>query len=677
MLCGKRAFRGDTSIDTMTAILKEDPPDLPVAERRIPPALARIIDRCLEKSPAARFHSMHDLSLALETLSSHSETSVVLPSVVPGRARAPWLPWALFAVAVMAAVAVGAWSLRSAESESPTYRSSILPPNGTRLLDGAPARLFALSPDGRRLAFVGIGIDRRRVLWVQSLDSLTAQPLAGTEDAYAPFWSPDSRSIGFFAGAANGKLKKIDVGGGPPLTLCDFRGSPAGADWNRSGTILFTTTGAGSGGGAIRRVSAAGGEASDALVPERAESGDEVQYWWPFFLPDDRHFLFFAVTATRVPQGIFVGSLDASDRKLLVRGGSNAKYAQGHLLFLRESTLVAQPFDADRLELSGEAVPVAEQVQRLPPTGAFSVSQTGVLAFLPGSSLTGNRLTWLDQSGRETGKLAEPGSYADLTVSPDGRRVMVSAQEPGGSGRDLWMIDVARDLPTRFTFDPGDDTVPLWSPDGSRVVFSGQRGKQVDLYEKPSSGAGAESLLFSDASIKFPLSWSPDGRFILYVKIDQGPDLWVLPLTGDRKPFPFLATPFNEIPARFSPDGKWIAYASNESGRPEVYVAPFPGPGGKWQVSNAGGNSPQWSRDGRSIFYEALQTAALQSVPVKAGAGLFEIGQPRLFANVRLLGPRSRYDLAPDGRALVALATDSETTSPMTLVVNWLGQVKH
>lgn len=415
------------------------------------------------------------------------------------------------------------------------------------------------------------------------LDGLSAQPLAGTEGAIVPFWSPDSRFIGFRA--AN-KLKRIDAAGGPPLTLADASGQ-AGTTWNREGVILFATFP----GGPIRRVSASGGAPSSATTLN-ADAG-EAFHAYPFFLPDGRHFLFLAVgskaAAVNIPNGIYVTALDSDERKLLVPGGSNAVYAQGYLLFLREQTLMAQPFDAERLELTGDAVPIAEQVSIggvSGTAGGFSVAETGVLAYQAGTAATGGvsgaltQLAWFDRSGKPIGALGEQSRFSDLGLAPDGTRATVSAFDLARRTRDIWVFDIARGLRTRFTFDAADELASVWSPDGNRVVFSNRRKGHFDLYMKASSGAGAEEELLADGLDKQPLDWSHDGRFILFTVAaasQTGIDLWVLPLSGDRKPFPFLQTRFDEVPGRFSPDGRWIAYVSNESGRSEVYVAPFPG----------------------------------------------------------------------------------------------------
>ena len=678
MLSGGRAFKGDTSIDTMTSILKDDPPDLPVAERHIPPALARIVDRCLEKNAAARFHSMHDLAIALETLSSHSESAVTIPATVAGahaRSRA-WVPWVLVALASVFAIGAGAWTYLRPLPIPQTFRSTLLPPEGVIVDEAAPARLIALSPDGRRLAFTGSGPDRQRMLWVRSLDSLTAQQLAGSEDAFSPFWSPDSRRVGFFSGNNGGKLKTIDLDGGPPTTLCDYVGTPVGADWNADDVILFSTTLAPSD-GALRRVSASGGTPQIVLAPD-IKAG-ERDIWWPAFLPDGRHFLYLSLGTGRTPLAVNVASLDSPARTLVMKGGSNVRYADGRVIFLSGGTLMSQRFDTRRLELQGEAVPVAEGVQTLLPTGAFSVSQTGVLAYKGGETVGGSRLIWFDAAGRQLGTVGSPAAYGDLFLSPDGKRAAVTLPESSGGARDVWLVDLTRDLMTRFTFDRAEDNSAVWSPDGTRLTFRSNRNNAFHLFEKPSNGSGVETSLLADNANMFPLSWSADGRLLLYgvIASKEGapqPDLWVLPSGGDKKPFPFLTTPFGEVPARFSPDGRWVAYVSNESGRSQVYVVPFPGPGGKWQISTQGGGAPVWRRDGKEIFYVA-DDARLMAAAVSLTASGIEIGSERPLFQLFPGGPRSFYDVAPDGRFLVVSSTDKPDSSPITLVVNWAARM--
>jgi len=522
-------------------------------------------------------------------------------------------------------------------------------------------------------------------LWVQSLDELSAQLLAGTEGAIVPFWSPDSRFIGF---KVEDKLKSIDAAGGTPLLLVDGYGGTGGATWNRDGVILFAAFGDGN---PIRRISASGGAPSRATT--LSVDRGETRHSFPFFLPDGRHFLYLAIGSKTAgpnsPNGIYVAAVDSNERKLIVPGGSMAMYAQGHLFFLREQTLMAQPFNVESLELTGEAVPIAERViigGQTGTAGGFSVSETGTLAYQTGSAEVGGQgaatqLVWFDRSGKQIGVLGDRARSGDLELAPDGRRVAVSLFDPVQRVRDIWLLDVARGLRTRFTFDAAEELASVWSPDGSRVVFNSRRKGHLDLYQKASSGAGTEEELLADDLDKHPVDWSPDGRFILFAVAGPktGADLWVLPLFGDRKPLPFLQTPFNESPGQFSPDGRWIAYSSNESGRYEVYVTPFPGPGGKWQVSTAGGDWPRWGRDGKEIFYLAPGFDRLMAAAVNGGASAFEVGDVRPLFDTGGATPNQAwmYDISPDGqRFLVNTLAEEAASAPITLVVNWPALLK-
>jgi len=377
---------------------------------------------------------------------------------------------------------------------------------------------------------------------------------------------------------------------------------------------------------------------------------------------------------------VYVSSLDSAERKLLINSDSvNVVYSQGHLLFLRETTLMAQPFDARRLTLTGEAFPIAEQIQTTntnPPYGVFSASENGVLAYQTGPGAAGSQLTWFDRAGKQIGVLGDSRAYADLELSPDQKRASVSTLSRGGG--DIWLYDVARGLPTRFTFGPGLAFGSIWSPDGSRIVFNSNRKGYLDLYQKASSGAGTEELLVEDKLVKYPLSWSPDGRSILYSSAGSqtGLDLFVLPITGDRKPFPFLQTQFNEGQGQFSPDGRWVAYASDEAGKLEIYVAPFPGPGGKWQISTAGGSFPRWRRDGTEIFYLAPDNA-LMAAGVNGKGSSFQVGAVKPLFKTRVNGPRFEYGVSADGqRFLVNTPLGQEASAPITVVLNWNAGLK-
>jgi serine/threonine protein kinase/Tol biopolymer transport system component len=681
MLTGRAAFAGETLSDTIAVILERGP-DWSALPEKTSPAIRHLLSRCLEKDPQ---HRLRDIGDAWIDAASSDAADMAFPRRVHGSS------WRMIAAAsttaLVAALAVGGeLYFRRAPGDVRAYRASILLPPGVGLPSIANGH-FALSPDGRRLAFLGVERSDVTRLWVRSLDGLSGQPLAGTEGAVMPFWSPDSQSIGFFA---DGKVKTVDATGSPPVNLADANPAP-GAAWSRDGTVLFASFGPGN---PLRRVSASGGAPSPAttLNPDAGET----QHWFPFFLPDGRHFLHFAVGSKTAgplsPNGIYVTALDSNERKLLVSGGSNAMYAQGYLLFLRGQALMAQPFDVKRLELTGDAIPIAEHVViggASGMTGGYSVSQTGVLAYQTGPTEVGgnagvqSQLVWFDRSGKQIGVLGDPARYGGLELAPMGGRVAVSLFDLARRDFDIWFLDIARGLRTRFTFDPADERAFVWSPDGSRVVFNANRKGRFDLYQKASNGAGAEEELLADNLDKVPVDWSPDGRFIL-VRVNApktGFDLWVLPLFGDRKPFPFLHTPSNEFVGRFSPDGRWIAFASNESGRFQVYAAPFPGPGGKWQVSTAGGNQPRWRRDGKEIFYFGPDNTLMAAATNGEGTA-FRVGAVRgLFATRTNIAtptnPPSFYNVSPDGqRFLVNTLAEEAAPAPITLVVNWPALLK-
>jgi Tol biopolymer transport system component len=526
---------------------------------------------------------------------------------------------------------------------------------------------IAISPDGRRLTFIARNSDGRRTLWLRSLDAVDPQMLAGTDGAASPFWSPDGRFIGFFA---DGKLKKIDMAGGPATIICD---APNGIDgtWGREGTILF---------GIISpeitpllKVAAGGGIAAPATTVLK----DEGKHIRPAFLPDGRHFLFRLGTNRRAT--IVVGSIDSNARTSVLEADStNVQYSGGHLLFMRETTLMAQPFDARRLALTGEPFPIVDPVLTLPSASAtfamYSASENGVLVYQLGAAAARPRLAWRDWQGQVVATVGEPAAYADLALSPDGKQAAVSLAET--SARDIWIVDLVRGLRTRFTFDPADDVAPVWSPDGRQIVFASRRRGHFDLYVKASSGAGAEELLLADDREKLPTSWSSDGRLLVFSSgpTATGTDIWVLPLTGDRKPYVFLATRFQEGQARLSPDGRFAAYFSTESGRGEVYVAPFPTPSGKWQVSTTGGMLPHWQPDGQQIVFRDFATGQLTRVAVRTGETSVTLGESASLFSAVQGGARNYFEIAPDGKRILVNAAAPPLIGggrPMNVVVNW------
>jgi len=677
MLSGRRAFHGESTADTMSAILKEDPPDLSDTNQNISPALERLVNHCLEKNPEERFHSARDLGFALEALSGStaSAQTVTLPAHAPRWIKTRELiAWASAALFVLTTVALSVLYLRRTPVEVHAVRSFILPPEKSSFdLGGRSGATFTVSPDGRRLAFVAPTAEGRNLLWVRSLDALSAQALAGTEGAGSPFWSPDSRFLGFFE---QGKLKRIDTGGGPPLTLCDAP-QGRGGTWNRDDVIVFSPS-ISSG---LHRVSASGGASSP--VTKLDEARGEVSHRWPTFLPDGKHFLYLGGTFG-IGEGtaIYVASLESKESKLVLRANSNAEYAEGYLLYQRETTLMAQPFDVKRLETVGEAFPLAEQVQQgvgNVTAGFFSVSENGILAYLAGNETGSSQLTWFDRSGKQLGVLGDQAVYSSVRLSPDGKRATVNVIDPQSGRPDIWLYEVARNRRTRFTFDPAQERLVAWSPDGSSIAFSSNRKGHFDIYQKASSGAGNEELLLESNFDKQPTSWSRDGRFLLYWTIDPKTqaDIWILPLSGDRTPFPFLNTEFNEGNGQFSPDGRWIAYFSTESGRVELYVAPFPAPGGKRQISTSGAAVPaRWQGDGKEIFYLAPDNK-LMSAEVNGQGATLEVGAVRALFEVRRGGPGSVYDVTADGqRFLVNTAVEQKESSPIILVINWTADLK-
>ena len=670
MATGKKAFSGRSQASLIGSILKDDPQPISSVQPMTPPALDRVVKTCLAKDPDDRFQTAHDVKLQLQWIAEGGSAAGVAAPVAARRKSREKLAWALVPIAAILAAAAATFVARLRTDPPQVVRSTLLAPEKSMFsFDLGP---MALSPDGRRIAFVATSAGGN-VLWVRPLSGLSAQPLAGTEGASYPFWSPDSRFLGFFA---NGKLKKIEASGGPPQTLADAN-SGRGGTWNREGVILFSPSARDS----IYRVSASGGEPSPVTKLDAAAL--EFSHRWPVFLPDGRRFLYLAQRSMGGTEknGIYAASLDGGDRKLLFPANSNVVYAPpGYLLFHRERTLLARPFDPKGLRFSEEAFPVAEDVQFFAnfAHAVFSASNQGLLAYQTGSGGGQTQLTWLDRTGKPSGAVGASGLIAQPALSHDGRRVAVSTAISQGPG-DIWIHDLARNTPTRFTFDPAGDFSPLWSRDDSRIAFSTSRKGPGDIYVKNSAGtANEEPLLVSDG-FKIPVDWSPDGRILLFQVSDPRSrsiwDLWTYSFE-DRKARPFLQTTFSEIMGRFAPDGRWIAYVSNESGREEVYVVPFPGPGGKWQVSTAGGRAPLWTRGGREIVYQAPGNE-IMAVEVST-APTFQAGIPQALFKSHLQTPPGRqYDVTPDGqRFLVNLRPGDQVSDPLTLVQNWAEERK-
>jgi Tol biopolymer transport system component/predicted Ser/Thr protein kinase len=675
MATGQKPFSGSTQASLIGAILHTDPASISTIQPASPPSLDRIVKTCLAKDPEERWQSAADIKCELRWVAEGTQAALAAPAAArrPSRER---LAWGMAALALVVALAAVAGAIRFARRTATVplpIRSSLVLPDKTAL------RGVALSPDGRRLAFVARDSSGRNLLWIRPMDSLAVQPLAATENAAFPFWSPDSRFLGFFA---DGKLKRIDASGGPPQTLGDAPTSRGGT-WSPEGVILFAPVPD----GPLYRVSATGGPSTP--VTRFDPTRGETSHRWPLFLPDGRRFLYlvasFGSGEERARMGIYAGSLDSKEERFLLSAKSSMGFAApGYLLYLRERNLLAQPFDGKSLRITGDPILVAEQVQYFPQTAnaLFSVSESGPLLYQAESAPVLARLVWLDRSGKEIGSLGTPGDQANPRISPDGKRVALNIIDHQTGNMDIWIYQSSGGIATRVTSDAAFDGSPVWSPDGDRIAFMSLRLGHLDLYQRSSSGAGSEDVILQSERAKYTTDWSRDGRFILYRAADSTTnlELWALPVGGDRKPIRFLKTTFGVSHGQFSPDGRWVAYASNESGKWEISVAPFPGPGGNWKVSSAGGSEPRWRSDGKELFYLAPD-GKLMAVEVKPGP-TFEAGAATpLFQTRRPVAVTSTdlfsYDVSADGQRFLANTDVGEvTSSPLTLVHNWTAGLK-
>ncbi len=687
MVTGRRVFTGAETSDVLAAVLRQDV-DWAALPAPTPSRLRRLLTRCLDRDPRMRLRDIGESRVEIEKImagaaddaSPSPATASISPPASGG--RLVWMAASAIAVAVATALAVPAMRhLSEAPPPAPLEtRTEIVTP----ATDSTSS--FALSPDGRHVVYLATREGGSR-LWLRSLATTTAQPLANTEEARYPFWSPDSRAIGFFAG---GVLKRLDLGGGAPQILAPGLGG-AGGTWSPDGAIVFAPDSASH----LLRVAATGGPtvAVTTLGPQ------QLGHRYPHFLPDGLRFLFYAQGAPDTV-GIYLGTLDGRAPVRLTRADSggvflpgDARRGGGSLLWVRGGALVSQRLDVAEVALTGDLVTLADGLDGDSLQGiAVSVAVTGLVAYRAGAA--GQRqLVWVDRSGTARGTFgdSDASSLATPRVSPDGRRVVVSRIVQGNT--DLWLLDRART--SRFVFDATFDGFPVWSPDGTRIAFFSARTGAGDLYQRLTSGAGEDERVVASAQGKVPTGWSADGRFLMYHSLDpqMGGDLWVVPMAGDRTPWVFLKTPFNERWGTFSPDGRWVAYYSNESGRNEVYVRPFvpPGPnapalhlasrqatnatGGQWQVSTAGGTFPMWRPDGKELYYLS-PAGAMMAAQVAVTGAVVQPGAPVALFPARIAGggvdalQGRQYDVGPDGRFLTNRLMD-EASAPITLLQNW------
>ena len=666
MATGRKAFIGRTQASLIAAIMSSEPPAISTLQPMAPPSLDRVVRKCLLKDPEGRWQSAADIGSELKWVAEETSTAAI-PSFVSPRRPRERLVWAFAgALAGGLVVALALWSSMQ------TARPALHP--GARLavtlpaeepIDYLPSHVLALSPDGSRLVYIGKRGETRQI-FLRPIDQWDAVPIPGTEGASNPFFSPDGQWVAFFS--EDNKLKKVSLGGGLPVTLCSTS-SPLGGSWGPDDTIVFTrnfTSG-------LWKISAKGGTPKEVTSPDVARN--ERVHIWPQLLPGEKAVLFTIWMGVSFDDArIAVADLETGRVRILFEGGSDARYLpSGHLVYARGGSLLAVPFDAARLQVTGPPVTVLPGVLSSGVNGEsqIDVSLEGSLAYLPGGVRSWEKtLVWVDRRGASVPVSETRKNFASPHLSPDGGRLAVTVQ---GGTFDIWVYEIGRGVLTRLSFG-ADDSDALWARDGKRVVWSSSRGGQNNLFWRAADASTPEERLTTSQHPQFPYSFSPDGKALLLLDIDPstGEDLWIMPLEGDKTPRPFVRTPFREHLASFSPDGGWIAYSSDESGREEVYVAPYPGGGGKVQVTPAGGTEPAWSPKGHELFYR--QDDRMMAVPVETRPSL-QVGKPVvLFAAKYDAG----YDVSPDGQRFLMVKKSEEQALPaqINIVLDWLDELR-
>jgi Tol biopolymer transport system component len=671
MLTGTRTFDGETVSETLASVLRDEV-SWDALPEETPPSIVHLLRRCLDRNPRMRLRDIGEARVALSPeslLSPELGRGEIATSAAPAGPAGARLAWGLAAVALVAAAALG-W-LAVTRSQTPTnreeIRASIRPPAGQVFeAYGVHSGAVSISPDGMRMTFVSRSEEKNAGIYLRSLGSEEAQPLAGTEGATYPFWSPDGRQLGFFV---RGKLKRVDLAGGAPMTVADAP-EGRGASWNADGEILFAPDTQSQ----IHRVSVGGGTPTPVTTLDVTRGG-ETTHRFPFFLPDGRHFLYLRGShATRDTEvnSIWVGSLDTDETFELMSSGSQAIYAQGHLFWVHDQFLMARPFDASSLEFTGEAFAVAEGIvfQETYWRAAFDVSPAGPIVCQTGLA-SSKYLAWFDRAGSELSTLGTPGQFDEIRLSPDDRFLAATIQDESTGRGDIWIFDVRRNVGSRLTFDDGSDSAPVWSPDGKMIAFRSNRGNTTgDIYLRPADGRGQAELLYADDAMKTPRDWSSDGK---YLAIDHGvgkSDVWIVPLDGGD-PFSLIVGDFDEGYSRFSPDGNWLGYISNESGRFELYMTRVPRGEGKWQLSIDGADwLIGWKRDGTEVYFLNLE-GVLMSVKLELGDAVVADVPQRLFPT----RAGSTWSSASDGeRFVLGVPDDPNEDYPISLILDWNGK---
>ncbi|MFZ0735212.1 MAG: protein kinase [Candidatus Sulfotelmatobacter sp.] len=667
MATGKRAFEGKTAASAMAAVLERDPAPISSLQPGTPPALERLIKICLAKDPDERWQTAHDVKLQLRQIADGgSQTSAPALPLAPRENSFSWIWLTMVVLAVGAAAAIFMAYVES-HKEPPTLRLAVNPPEKAQFnLSGDSGGPAVISPDGRSLVFsaTSAGVSR---LYLRSLDSITAQPLPGSEGGTFPFWSPDSRSIAFFT---FDKLKRIDIDGTAPLAICDAA-LGRGGSWGPDDTILAAlsyNTG-------ISRVSANGG--TPTLVT-KVDNSVYTSHRWPWILPDGKHFLYNAVNhtiQTSPSTAVFYASIDGKENRPLFHTLSSAIYASGQLLSMRDNSLVAQSFDPASGKFSGEPEILSENAQY---DGALwraniSASNNGLLVYASGSAAGSQSLAWYDRTGKNVGTIGELGAFQEVELSPDDKKL--AATDANTAAAVIWIFDLASNLKTRLTFNGGVQRSPVWSPDARQIAFASDQQKQISV-KGVNGGAPDQVVLTSpDADISFVSSWSRDGRYLLYERgFGLNLKLWVLPLSGDRKPFQYAESDAKEIEGVFSPDGRWVAYTSTEMNRPEIFVAPFPWTGARWQVSSGSGLEPRWRADGKELDYYDL--SGIIAVQVDGSGSDFRVGGSQPLFHLALAGASREFDMTRDAQRFVGITPSEGASQGLTVVQNWLSELK-
>ncbi len=686
MLTGRRAFDGEDLTDVVAAVVRGEP-DWKSLPADLPAHVRTLVKGCLEKDRKARIGDMAVARFLLDQGATLSAAPVSIATAPPSRSRTPMMWIAAAVVVLAAAVAAMVWRQgRVLPRPAAPLRLATEVGANVSLLTQASGSVV-LSPDGTRMAFVGTtGAGNNPLLYVRRLDQLQATPLAGTDGGFSPFFSPDGEWIGYFG---QGKLNKVAVTGSAPAILCDAP-SGRGASWSEDGWIYFTPDSSPNQG--IKRVRAEGGTPEDVVKAEAAETSLR----WVQVLPGAKALLFTepAPTGSYDTAKIVAFSLTDRTRKVVVQGGYQARYvSSGHIVYFKEGTLFAAPFDLDALEVRGSAVPAIQGVATNTTFGGaqLSVSQNGSVVYVTGETTADKApIRWIDRTGKTEMLRSTAADWTNPSFSPDGRRLAMDIQD--GSQTDIWVYEWARDTLSRLTFDRANDMRPVWSPSGRYIAYSSQRSGTLNLYMQRADGTGETLRLTEGKNPQWPSSWHPGGKYLAYFEAVPGKaiDLMVLPLEGDEisgwkpgKPQTFLTTSFNESSAMFSPDGKWVAYLSNESGSSDVFVRPFPGPGGKWQVSTSAGDDPTWSRVSNELFFLSTSDLRLMSVAHRVDGDSFQADKPQVWLDARLGGrprPPSRdLDLHPDGKRFAIGSGEEESPevrNRVVLILNFFDELK-